>query len=69
MRGYKAEKDEKILCSNCSVPLEPLKVKVSYLKSSFPAELPCCPKCGQIYVPEELALGKMAEVERTLEDK
>lgn len=69
MRGYKAEKDKEILCSLCSIPLEPTKVKIRYLKSSFPAELPGCPNCGQIYVPEDLALGKMLEVEKTLEDK
>ena len=28
-----------------------------------------CPVCGFVYVPEELALGKVASVERALEDK
>ncbi|MBP1753072.1 MAG: hypothetical protein H6Q57_1908, partial [Geobacteraceae bacterium] len=28
-----------------------------------------CAACGLVLVPENLALGKMAEVERILEDK
>jgi hypothetical protein len=31
--------------------------------------LPRCPRCGLVFIPEELALGKMAEVEKLLEDK
>ena len=32
-------------------------------------ETPVCPVCGFVYVPEELALGKVLSVERALEDK
>ena len=39
------------------------------LDNGFPVELPVCPVCGFVYVPEELALGKVASVERALEDK
>jgi hypothetical protein len=35
----------------------------------FPVDLPKCPKCGQVLITEDLALGKMAEVEKLLEDK
>jgi hypothetical protein len=45
------------------------KIAISYLGNSFPVDLPRCRKCGQVYVPEDLALGKMAEVEKLLEDK
>jgi hypothetical protein len=45
------------------------KVNVAYLGSKFPVDLLQCPQCGQAFVPEELAMGKMAEVERILEDK
>ena len=35
--------------------------------------IPCfeqkCPKCGIVFVPEELALGKMLHVEKSLENK
>jgi hypothetical protein len=33
------------------------------------ADLPQCPVCGFVMISEELALGKMAEVEQALEDK
>jgi hypothetical protein len=33
------------------------------------ADLPKCPVCGFVMISEELALGKMAEVEQILEDK
>jgi hypothetical protein len=45
------------------------KVEVAYLGNAYPVELLKCPKCGMVLVPEELAVGKMAEVEKTLEDK
>ncbi len=57
------------LCLKCKVPLEPSKVTVGYMGSEFPVDLLTCPQCGQALVPEELALGKMAEVESALEDK
>lgn len=28
-----------------------------------------CPKCGQVYIPEDLAKGKMAQLEKSLEEK
>jgi hypothetical protein len=60
---------EEWLCAKCRVPLSMGKVNVSYLGSMFPVDLPRCPDCGLVFVPEELALGKMAEVEKLLEDK
>ena len=57
------------LCAGCGIALQPGKVTVSYLDNAYPVELPRCPRCGLTWVPEEIALGKMAEVEKTLEDK
>ncbi|MGC8494892.1 MAG: DVU_1557 family redox protein [Syntrophobacteraceae bacterium] len=57
------------LCSRCGLPLEIGKVDVGYLGSVFPVDLLRCSRCGQVFVPEELAEGKMAEVEKMLEDK
>ena len=57
------------LCTKCELPLEIGKVNVSYLGGTFPVDLLRCPRCGMVFVPEELALGKMADVERLLEDK
>lgn len=49
--------------------LEPRPVEATYLGSSFNISLLACPECGLCLVPESLALGRMAEVERLLEDK
>ncbi len=56
-------------CGHCHVPLSIKPVQVEYLGSAFPVDLPVCPACGQVFIPESLALGKMAEVEKSLEDK
>lgn len=57
------------LCARCDVSLEMRKVNIAYLGSMFPVDLPKCPRCGQVFIPEELAMGKMAQVEEILEDK
>ena len=56
-------------CANCNVPMQLGKVDISYLGNSFPVDLLKCPNCGLVLIPEEMALGKMAEVEKALEDK
>ena len=57
------------LCAGCGIALQSGKVTVSYLDNAYPVELLRCPRCGLTWVPEELALGQMAEVEKALEDK
>ncbi len=57
------------VCQKCSIPLEQLPVDITYIGNNFQVELPRCPKCGFTFIPEELALGKMLEVEQILEDK
>lgn len=59
----------KLVCQKCDVPLEPGRVMVQYMDNAFPVELPRCPRCGQVFVPESLAVGKMLDVEKALEDK
>jgi len=39
------------------------------LGSNFPVELYKCSQCGLVFIPEELAKGKMDQVEKALEDK
>lgn len=56
-------------CGACGVNLEFTETEVSYMGSRYPVSLPRCPKCGVVFIPEGLALGKMAEIERILEDK
>ncbi len=58
-----------IICDKCGIHLTLGKVTLSYLGSNFPVELYQCSKCGLVYIPEELARGKMEQVEKALEDK
>jgi len=60
---------ESWLCDACGVTLELGTVEVAYLGSKYPVELPRCPICGLVFIPEQLALGQMAEIEKILEDK
>jgi hypothetical protein len=57
------------ICDKCKEKLIPRKVKATYLSGNFEVELLTCPVCHNVYVGEELALGRMLEVEKTLEDK
>jgi hypothetical protein len=45
------------------------KVNLTYLGSMFSVNLLRCPRCSQVFIPEDLAMGKMAEAEQLLEDK
>jgi ribosomal protein S27AE len=56
-------------CGKCGRGLQPVSVNVEYMGSSFFVELPGCPNCGTALIDQELALGKMLEVEKLLEDK
>lgn len=58
-----------LLCLRCQLILTPGKVNATYMGNTFEVELLRCPACGFVYVPEELALGKMLQVEQALEDK
>lgn len=69
MVGKATTADNVFECLKCGVPMEPGKVTVSYMGSSFPVDLLKCKKCGLVLITEDLALGKMLEVEKALEDK
>lgn len=56
-------------CTPCGIPLEPGLVELRYQNNSFKVELPSCPRCGAVLISEELAAGRMLEVEKLLEDK
>ncbi len=56
-------------CDRCDVFMEPMDATFKYLGRSFKHKILRCPSCGQIYIPEDLAKGRMAEVEKNLEDK
>ncbi|MFZ4856874.1 MAG: DVU_1557 family redox protein [Desulfuromonadaceae bacterium] len=57
------------LCNLCQVPLEVQTVRLQYMQSIFPIDLPACSLCGFILIDEKLATGKLAEAEQALEDK
>ena len=61
---YTIDPQGKLSCLKCGVPLVKGKAKFMYLDNGFPVELPVCPVCGFVYVPEELALGKVASPPR-----
>ncbi len=69
MSDAKKSSGIKLICAACDVTLENGRVQASYLGQTFPVELPRCPRCGFVYVSEELALGRMLKVEQALEDK
>ena len=58
-----------LVCDKCGTALEPGEVVLHYLGNDFPIEMPKCPVCGQVFIPEELAAGKILQVEQALEDK
>jgi len=58
-----------IICNKCNITLELKKTVFEYLGMSFSYDVPYCPKCKTIFITEDLANGKMAEVERMIEDK
>ena len=56
-------------CGKCGVALELQTVEVAYMGNRYPVELPRCPSCGTVFIPEQLATGTMAQIEQLLEDK
>lgn len=62
-------KDSEWICSKCGSPLIEGPVKAVYLGGNFEIELLVCPKCKNVLISDELAQGKMLEVEKSLEDK
>ena len=67
--GARSPSESGWVCNLCQVSLEVQKVRLQYMQSIFPIDLPVCPGCSLILIDEELATGKLAEVEQILEDK
>jgi hypothetical protein len=57
------------LCAAGEHALEQRSVTLSYLVAGFPVGLRTCLEHELVLIPEELALGRMREVELSLEDK
>lgn len=64
-----APEEPPVRCALCDRDLEIASVTIGYLGSAFQVDQLRCPGCGQVYIPEDLALGKMVDVEKQLEDK
>lgn len=57
------------ICNRCRQPLAVQTVRLQYMQSIFPIDLPACSSCDFILISEELATTKIAEAEQALEDK
>ena len=64
---YVVDPEGKLTCRKCGVGLVKASAVFGYLDNAFPVQLPVCPRCGFVYVPEELAMGKVLSVEKVLE--
>ena len=62
-------KKKKLMCFKCRKELELKKTDFTYLGHSFFTEVPRCPECGQVFISEDLAKGRITEVEMQMEDK
>lgn len=61
--------EEPLICFRCKVPLVLQKTFFTYLDHTFFTDIPTCPQCKQVFIPESLVKGRMAQVEQELEDK
>ena len=57
------------VCAKCGEILVSARVQVRYVGTTLSVDLLKCPRCGIVLVTEEVAVGRMAEAERLLEDK
>ena len=63
------ENKEKLICCRCNKELVPTQTFFDDLGHNFHTDILRCPECGEVYIPESLVKGRMAEVEQELEDK
>lgn len=63
------EHETLMMCCVCNRMLVKTKVKLKYMNVKFETELYKCPECNQTYISEELAIGKIHDLEMALEEK
>ena len=61
--------NQQMTCLKCNRVMQPAKKNLFYLGSRIKYDFLTCPKCGAVYIPEELVEGKMHEIEMAIEDK
>ena len=63
------DENKNVKCFECGLTLAEKERTLIYLGREFSYKILCCQKCGQVFVPEELAKGRMKQVEMMLEGK
>lgn len=61
--------NKRLICSKCRCELKEMYTQFTYLDKKFRHKVLRCPECGQVFIPEDLAKGKMAQLEKSLEEK
>ena len=65
-----AQTDEgNLICLKCNCTLALDHTNLYYMGHRLTDKFLRCPQCKQVYIPEDIVMGKMAEVEESLEDK
>lgn len=59
----------KWFCNKCKVELEEALINTFYLGMDGQIEGLNCPKCGASYIMEDIATGKLARAEKSVEEK
>jgi hypothetical protein len=67
--NYIKAEDLEWRCFKCNQALIVGSALVDYLGNELTTNLPMCPSCSRVLISEQLAVGKVAEVEKLLEDK
>jgi len=67
--GDSIANEDGLYCFRCNETLVSDKVFISYLTNTFPTQLLKCPKCGMVYIDEDMVMTKAREVEMTIEEK
>jgi len=58
-----------LICDRCQVELVEAEAEFLYLGNKMRHKIPRCPKCGMVYLPESLVVGRMRKLEEALEEK
>ncbi|OPY68053.1 MAG: hypothetical protein A4E63_02108 [Syntrophorhabdus sp. PtaU1.Bin050] len=57
------------VCATCGTELEQGKAQIRYVGCTFSIDVLVCRQCDLVLITEDMAIGKIAEAEKVLEDK